>query len=231
MTTNEKERVLESIRQHVGVHLSVLGVTRSMTESLVANPGIVRPIASLYQDLYDYLDTTGILENEIKQLLNVRFHDNMAILGLIQQQTLAGRDRRDALLSTDVDLRKLNQTFSFEEAKRYVKYAIAVYGDSIIQATNVDAYGKVDFSVTMTPKQHIAQHINIPECDLIQVDTEYSADAKQLRHFLAVDHVNRKVVLAIRGTFTHSEIAVDLSGYSRKTNRFFVHDKRPVRGF
>jgi len=48
------------------------------------------------------------------------------------------------------------------------------------------------------------------------MDVKYTGDATQLRHFCVIDHDNRKVVLAIRGTFTSSEIIVDIVGYSRK---------------
>ena len=37
-----------------------------------------------------------------------------------------------------------------------------------------------------------------------------------LRHFVAVDHANKNIVLAIRGTFTISEVVVDAAGFSRK---------------
>jgi len=37
-----------------------------------------------------------------------------------------------------------------------------------------------------------------------------------LRHFVAVDQENKNIVLAIRGTFTISEVVVDAAGFSRK---------------
>ena len=48
------------------------------------------------------------------------------------------------------------------------------------------------------------------------MDVDYGNDINHLRHFVAVDHANRKVVLSVRGTFTLSEIVVDVAGFSRK---------------
>jgi len=45
--------------------------------------------------------------------------------------------------------------------------------------------------------RRISEHVGIPEKDLIVVDIEYYGDAEQLRHFIAVDHENKKIVLTI----------------------------------
>jgi Lipase (class 3) len=39
--------------------------------------------------------------------------------------------------------------------------------------------------------------------------------SNHLRHLVAVDHANQSIVLAIRGTYTISEIIVDVAGFSR----------------
>ena len=54
------------------------------------------------------------------------------------------------------------------------------------------------------------------------MDVDYGNDINHLRHFVAVDHANKKVVLSIRGTFTLSEIVVDVAAFSRKWLGCFV---------
>jgi len=132
-----------------------------MVESIVANPGIVNTTLSLYQMLYTYMEEAGILENELNGILNWRLKDNQAILGLVQAKALErlGGDRRDEFLDTTMTVEKVSQTFSFQEAQRYSKYAIAAYGDSLIKAADLDAYmerltfawanGRLDASLNM----------------------------------------------------------------------------------
>ena len=47
--------------------------------------------------------------------------------------------------------------------------------------------------------------------------------SSHLRHFVAVDHANAKVVLSIRGTFSLSEMVVDVAGFSSKFLRQSIH--------
>eukprot|EP00934_Nitzschia_sp_Nitz4_P008897 Nitzschia sp. Nitz4//scaffold450_size6464//2825//4704//NITZ4_009175-RA/size6464-augustus-gene-0.3-mRNA-1//1//CDS//3329552257//8887//frame0 len=57
----------------------------------------------------------------------------------------------------------------------------------------------------------ISQHTEIPE-DQITLYTRPSGTCDVLRHFVAVDVAQRRVVLAIRGTFSLSEIVTDIDG-------------------
>jgi predicted rRNA methylase YqxC with S4 and FtsJ domains len=96
----------------------------------------------------------------------------------------------------------------------YMKYACAAYGESMIRAAQIDVQGKIDDRVGLSDVARIANHIGIPESDMVRVDVSFRGDSKYLRHFVAVDHVNRQVVLAIRGTFNLSEIIVDIGGFT-----------------
>lgn len=98
----------------------------------------------------------------------------------------------------------------------YVKYAVAAYGDSAIAAANMDLNGTLDMRQGNWTRKRISEHVGLPEKDLIVLDVDYSGNATELRHFVAVDHQHQKVVFCIRGTFCASECAVDIEGYSRK---------------
>ena len=58
---------------------------------------------------------------------------------------------------------------------------------------------------------------------MIDLDVAYEGDPTQLRHFVALDRTRRKVILAIRGTYTHREVMIDFSGYSREFLRGEAH--------
>jgi hypothetical protein len=102
-----------------------------------------------------------------------------------------------------------------EEAQRYMRFATAVYGQAMIRAAEVDARGAVDTKGGIATKEVIGNHISVPPEDIVLLDVNYDGDTNCLRHLLVVDHKNRKVVLSIRGTFSLSEVVVDVAGFSR----------------
>ena len=65
-------------------------------------------------------------------------------------------------------------------------------------------------------RSRISKHISVPATDIALLDVSYSGSTEHLRHFVAIDHVHRKVVLSIRGTFSLSELVVDVVAFSRK---------------
>ena len=95
-----------------------------------------------------------------------------------------------------------------------MKYATAVYGESMIRAAEMDVKGKWDNRLSRLTKSRISDHIGVPEEDIVLMDVDYAGDSHHLRHFVAIDHANKKVVLAIRGTFSLSEVVVDVAGFS-----------------
>lgn len=74
----------------------------------------------------------------------------------------------------------------------------------------------MDIRFGVSTKTKVSKHIGIPKEDLIVMDLDYKGNYTELRHFVAVDHANKKVVVAIRGTFSASECVVDIDAYSRE---------------
>ena len=60
---------------------------------------------------------------------------------------------------------------------------------------------------------HVCEHIGLPSSDILVWEMDLGEDLEYLRHFCAIDHVHKQVVLAIRGTFSVTSTLVDLVGY------------------
>lgn len=161
--------------------------------------------------LRKYLETSGI-DSELAKAWNTRLLDNLVILARIQKLTWADLDRRD----TAPRSASLKGIPSNEEALRYMKYATAVYGESMIRAAEMDIYGRLDDRISPLTKTRIGEHVGIPEDDIVLMDVDYyGADSNHLRHFVAVDREHQTVILTIRGTFSVSEVFLDVAAFSR----------------
>jgi hypothetical protein len=86
----------------------------------------------------------------------------------------------------------------------------------MIQAAELDARGRIDGKLQTITKETVSKHIHVPVDDIVVFDVDYDGDAQHLRHIVAVDHKHQKVVLAIRGTFSLSEVIVDVAGFTSK---------------
>ena len=69
----------------------------------------------------------------------------------------------------------------------------------------------VDTPIEFITRHKISQHVGIRESDMIMF-VKPGGSTKVLRHFIAVDHSKKEVILALRGTYSLSELLVDASG-------------------
>jgi hypothetical protein len=207
--------LMKSIRKGAGGVVSSIGFLSSSVVSLASDKvpmaGRLKPIKALQK----FLETTGI-DLELAPSLNHRLFTNILLLQKVQwvilQETLRSGDRRDLAEDTKGQI----EIPSWDEARRYMRYATAVYGQAMIRAAELDARGRIDGRLQTVTKESISEHIGVPTDDIVLMDVDYGGDSQHLRHFVAVDHVNRKVVLSIRGTFSLSEVFVDVAAFSRK---------------
>ncbi len=106
---------------------------------------------------------------------------------------------------------KLSGSF-LEEARRYMRYATAVYGQAMMNAVEVDTRGSLDGKIGRVTKESISDHISVPVDGIKLMDVStLEGDKNHLRHMVVVDHENEKVVLSIRGTFSLEEIVLDVA--------------------
>jgi hypothetical protein len=79
-------------------------------------------------------------------------------------------------------------------------------------------------------RKNICEHIGIEEDDMLAMFVKAGGNMYVLRHFLAVDKKKKAIVLAIRGTFSVSELLIDaeLSGGTLLLVRRAIWWGRPV---
>mmetsp|Transcript_21464 Transcript_21464/g.47920 ORF Transcript_21464/g.47920 Transcript_21464/m.47920 type:complete len:528 (-) Transcript_21464:440-2023(-) len=208
-------------QQAIGTLFSAVGFVSSSAKSLVMNRKQFKEWKRCLEGLDIYLKDSRIHE-EISSLMNRRLLGNLAVLSRIQFDALRSRDDRDL-----VRLRRLHRSKTLpsrEEAALYAKYATAAYGEAMIRAAEMHSSGRIDTRHAPTDRSKIAKHVGLPGKDIIVADLG-ETDSNYLRHFIAVDHARKKVVLSIRGTFNLSEIVVDVAGFSRPFMKGEAHSE------
>ena len=210
---------------------SAAGFLSSSMLSILSNPQ--RFWAQTQQPLRafrNFLKTSGI-DVELDQALswknNRQLAIQLAILARVQQaQQKNGDARRDGTVAANTT--PISSEF-WTRARRYMRYATAVYGRHMIRAVQVDARGQrfnaLAKSVGQETLQAISEHVQVPTDDLIlvHVDQDYEGEDQDqghhhhtLRHLVAIDHAHKEVVLALRGTFSLQEVVIDIASFSRE---------------
>eukprot|EP00547_Thalassionema_nitzschioides_P013082 CAMPEP_0194262378 /NCGR_PEP_ID=MMETSP0158-20130606/46511_1 /TAXON_ID=33649 /ORGANISM="Thalassionema nitzschioides, Strain L26-B" /LENGTH=598 /DNA_ID=CAMNT_0039002533 /DNA_START=147 /DNA_END=1943 /DNA_ORIENTATION=- len=217
--SSQNNRMFRTVRKGVGSVISGVGFVASSSVSFVTDR---RSLKERYgvpiEALRNFLKNSGV-DMELSAALNRRLGTNICLLGWVH--SFLGKkeknieDKRWPNAMFNIGPEKLSRSF-WVEARRYMRYATAVYGQSMIRAAEVDARGRVDSKVGRGTKDVIGDHIAVPPEDIVLMDVDYDGDASHLRHFIAIDHEHKKVVLSIRGTFSLAEIVVDVAGFSRE---------------
>lgn len=185
--------------------LSAVGFVASSATALFAAPDKLHWKPTV-QALQHYLNTTGI-SDELSILRTSRLFDHLLILYKFQALQERKQDQGNSS-SVAVDGYP-----TISEAYKYMRYATAVYGESMMKASEMNTLGKLTFK--RASRKRISDYVGIAEEDIVLMDIDFSGDAQHLRHMLTIDHAEKKVILAIRGTFSLSELVVDAAGYSR----------------
>jgi len=167
--------------------------------------------------------------------------ENMMIIGRVQHEKnqLGDDDSRRARtamssLPPNVDESLVKQIIA--DSTRYVRYASAAYGVSMIDsAESLQVFGKnlnvipvIPASSKKARERKISKYVGIKQDNIVSM-TKPGGSMDVLGHVLAVD--KRKnllsgkgaVVLAIRGTYTLSGLLVDGSAYSEEFCDGYAH--------
>lgn len=218
------------VREGLGDVFAAIGFFSSSVSSLLKDPFKVwdqtqQPLLAFL----NFLKTSGI-GTELNQALSTSAL-SMALLFRVHASLAQGPSNTQIHHQSKEEAtpqeEELDENF-WQRARRYMRYATAVYGRSMIRAATIEAHGSfkdLAESVGQETLQTISNHIQVPVQDLVWVEVAYdyttTSDANDtdhdlLRHLVAVDHIHQEVVLAIRGTFSIQEIAVDLTSFSRE---------------
>ena len=247
---SHKTGAQKRLRRIAGDVLISIGFGASSASSLLSsNSQDFQKVQENVRAMMEFLQTSEI-EEEIRQVLSStpdQLLDQIVLLGraqdfLVRQEN--NGDPRDALLSesSSSTSSSLSSSSSTEvpqhlvDGLRLVKFAVAAYGDAVIQAAQMDLtgqirdprivlFGSADDEAQLS-RSRISEHISVPASDIVVLDVAYSASSKQLRHFVAVDHAHRQVVLSIRGTFSLAELVSDVVAFSRKLYSLVHYDER-----
>ncbi|GKY94119.1 hypothetical protein MPSEU_000378000 [Mayamaea pseudoterrestris] len=205
-------RSVRELRSGLSRIFSAAGFLSSSTTSLFTDRNQLQRLKVTVDAFQNFLTSSGI-DMELSESLNIRLLDNLIILGRVQKAAFLGIDIRDTVALDTVPA----NLPSSEEWYKYMRFATAAYGAAMIRAAEIDVKGKFDarFLNRTVIKKRMSEHVGIPENDLVVLDVDFDGNTKHLRYFVAVDHADKKIVLAIRGTFSLSEIVTDVAAFSR----------------
>ena len=204
-----KNSLSKTFRRGVGAMMSISGLLTSTIKSTQT------PTNGL-KSLQKFLKESGV-ELEISQTLNRHLALNLTLCARIQKELWKSRWKKQNHKTSSSSSSSSLDTKFWQDAKRYVRYATAAYGQAMIYAAEMDARGNFEFErLGELTKDSISKHISIPSEDIQLLDVDYDGDIHHLRHFVAVDHENKKVILSIRGTFNLNEVVVDVTAFSRE---------------
>jgi hypothetical protein len=204
-------------RQAVGNLISGTAFVASSVVSLLTDrrtfkDRFIEPLHALR----NYLQASGV-DTELSPTLNRRLAVNLCLLGRVHMHLASQEEREGSTTIKSMTLRADLAQF-WQEAKRYMRYATAVYGQSMIHAAQVDARGTLPGAsgFSIATREAIGRHIDVPKDDIVVMDVDYAGDCQHLRHMVVVDHKHKKVVLSIRGTFNLDEIIKDAAAFSKE---------------
>lgn len=95
-----------------------------------------------------------------------------------------------------------------------MRFATAAYGTEMIRSALDRAASREQLENQLNA---IAFHCNVPAEDIPILCVNDGGDMKVLRHFVAIDHAAKQVVLALRGTLSISGALVDMQGMDCKS--------------
>jgi hypothetical protein len=166
-----------------------------------------------------FLDSSGVAseidESIMKPLYSGRLLDNLKILNDIQEQLYLNRQSNVARTTSMDELKDY-----ILDGKRLMRFATSAYGTEMIRSAldrEVHVHEFLGFDENDQVQKAIAFHSGIDANDICIVEVNDGGDMHLLRHFVAIDHTSRSVVLAIRGTLSVSGALVDMTGMDCKS--------------
>jgi hypothetical protein len=196
----------------------VLSVSADIVSLMIDNSKMMKWMETL-TELKSYLDASGVSnelnESIVKPLYSGRLLDNLKILSDIQTKLYANRHIDIAQTTNIHDLKD-----SILMGHRMMRFATSAYGTEMIRSAldrEVTVHEFLGHDDNYQVHKAIAFHSGIPNINDIRIlEINDGGDMHLLRHFVAIDHASKSVVLAIRGTLSVSGALVDMTAMDGK---------------
>jgi hypothetical protein len=196
----------------------VLSVSADIVSLMIDNSKMRKWVETL-TELKSYLDASGVSneldESIIKPLYSGRLLDNLKILCDIQTKLYANRHMDIAQTTNINDLKD-----SILIGHRMMRFATSAYGTEMIRSAldrEVTVHEFLGHDDNYQVHKAIAFHSGISNVNDIRIlEINDGGDMHLLRHFVAIDHTSKSVVLAIRGTLSVSGALVDMTAMDGK---------------
>ena len=196
----------------------VLSVSADIVSLMIDNSKMMKWMETL-TELKSYLDASGVSseldESIIKPLYSGRLLDNLKILSDIQTKLYSNRHINIAQITNIDDLKD-----SILIGHRMMRFATSAYGTEMIRSAldrEVTVHEFLGHDDNYQIHKAIAFHSGIPNVNDIRIlEINDGGDMHLLRHFVAIDHISKSIVLAIRGTLSVSGALVDMTAMDGK---------------
>lgn len=161
----------------------------------------------MIKELHEYLKNAGLYEEWVAPDHLTRC---VIVLNAVQR-SWSFCDRSDVKLLAKATEQKLP---TLSRAEHFMKFASAVYGMGQIAAAGLTVGDAKAGAHWKTIETAVAKHCNVAPDDILVADVKVGDSIEYLRHMIVVDHAERSIVLAVRGTISISSVLVDLAAYS-----------------
>jgi hypothetical protein len=159
-----------------------------------------------------FLIYMGIDKELVQNFVTPRIETNILITARIQAYSAENR-REQAAFTNDPISAEIKWNL-LKESERYLRFSTAAYGTFQTGTLQVETELTTDEIVQRRRTRRIA-NLDIPE-DQIMYLSPPSGDFATVRHFVAVDHLTKSVVLAIRGIYSASDVVTDIDASTSK---------------
>jgi hypothetical protein len=163
------------LRQRVSNIISIAGFLSSSIRSLLFAPAQQRSLSDPLVELSQFLQTTQIDQELTSLLFNRNLLNNLLLLRIVERSI----EQENSNARNTAATRDATTVPPFDEALRYMKWATAVYGESMIRAAEMDVLGTVDNVLyTKETARRISDHCSVPVEDIVRMDIDYEGDVR-----------------------------------------------------
>jgi hypothetical protein len=220
-------------RDVIALILSGIGLVSNLIIDVFTNPGQkFGAFVDTIKVFIAFLIYVGIDQELAEAFLTPRIVTNMAIVARIQATLdltcTQTRRKQAAFVNDPIDAAAAWTVL--KESERFMKFSTAAYGTFQIYASGtvstVQALAPVNDAILKMQRilenivqklrrRRIAKYLDIAESQILYL-TPPGGDIAVVRHFVAVDHDTMSVILAIRGTYSASDVIADIDGATSK---------------